>query len=129
MKKFKEQLREAYDKDALRRDKNEGEREKWKLELREKFIRLLNEQNGKTILELGSGVGTDAKYFQDKGFEILATDLSPEMVKMCKKRGLEAQTIDLYEIGELGNKFDGVYSLNVLLHVPNEDIEGVLQNI
>lgn len=126
---FKQQLIKAYDQDAKRRDEAEGKRDHWKLDLREKFVRLLNEENKKTILELGAGAGLDAKYFQDQEFDVLATDLSPEMVKMCQKRGLEAKVVDLYELDTLGKAFDGIYSLNVLLHVPRKDLEKTLKII
>lgn len=126
---FKLQLKKAYDKDAKRRDKAEGKRDQWKLDLREKFANFLQKENKKTILELGSGAGLDAKYFQDKGFEVVATDLSSEMVKMCRKRGLNAKVVDLYNLNSLNTKFDGIYSMNVLLHVPKKDLEKVLNNI
>jgi cyclopropane fatty-acyl-phospholipid synthase-like methyltransferase len=129
MDKFKQQLKDAYDTDAKRRDSAEGKRDQWKLDLRENFVNLLKKENKKTILELGSGAGLDAKYFQDNGFDILATDLSGEMINMCKKRGLNAQVIDLYDLSALNRKFDGIYSLNVLLHVPKKDLKVVLNGI
>lgn len=126
---FKQQLKAAYDKDAHRRDSAEGKREQWKLDVREQFVKFLKKSKKKTILELGSGAGIDAKYFQDKGFFVLATDLSDEMVKMCKKRGLDAKVNDLYNLRSLGSRFDAIFSLNVLLHVPRTDLEQVLKGI
>lgn len=126
---FKQQLKAAYDKDARTRDSAEGKREQWKLDVREQFVKLLKKEQKKTILELGSGAGLDAKYFQDEGFVVLATDLSDEMVKMCKKRGLEAKVNDLYNLRSLGSRFDAIFSLNVLLHVPRTDLEQVLKGI
>jgi len=126
---FKQQLKVAYDKDALRRDSAEGKRDQWKLDLRQQFVELLKKENKNTILELGSGAGLDAKFFQDNGFEIIATDLSDEMVKMCKKRGLDTKVLDLYRLSTLGKTFDAIFSLNVLLHVPKKDLIKVLQGI
>lgn len=114
MDDFKQQLIQEYDKDAQRRDNAEGKRNQWKLDLRQKFVDLLKAANKKSILELGSGAGLDAKFFQDNGFDVLATDLSPEMVKMCQKRGLNAKVVDLYDLQSLDNQFDGIFSLNVL---------------
>ena len=59
---FKQQLKVAYDKDALRRDSAEGKRDQWKLDLRQQFVELLKKENKNTILELGSGAGLDAKF-------------------------------------------------------------------
>lgn len=126
---FKQQLKQAYDKDAQRRDLLEDKRDKWKLDVRQKFAKMLVSEKKKTILELGSGAGIDASFFKDYGFDVLATDLSEEMVKMCQKRGVEAKVVDLYELGTLRRKFDAVFSMNVLLHVPKSDIQEVLDNV
>lgn len=129
MDDFKKQLIIAYDKDAKRRDSAEGKRDQWKLDIRQQFIDLLNNENKKTILELGSGAGLDAKFFQENGFDVLATDLSSEMVKMAKERGIKAKVVDFYNLSKLGKTFDAIFSLNVLLHVPRKDLEHVLENI
>ncbi len=129
MDDFKKQLKIAYDKDAQRRDSAEGKRDQWKLDVRQQFIDLLNRESKKTILELGSGAGLDAKFFQENGFDVLATDLSNEMVKMAKVRGLKAKVVDLYNLSKLGKTFDAIFSLNVLLHVPRKDLGHVLENI
>jgi cyclopropane fatty-acyl-phospholipid synthase-like methyltransferase len=126
---FKDDLRAAYNADAKRRDEGEKTRQSWKVKQRDYFIKLLRENKKTSIMELGSGAGLDAVHFKQKGFEILATDLSPEMVKVCQKRGLEAAEIDLYNISSVGRKFDSIYSMNVLLHVPKKDIRSVLEGI
>ena len=126
---FKNELKLAYDADAQRRDGNEKSREQWKLDIRSKFADLLRSQGSMSILELGSGVGIDAKFFEDAGFDVLATDLSESIVKLCQSRGLDAQVLDLYDIKNLDRKFDGVFSMNVLLHVPRKDLDQVLSSI
>lgn len=126
---FKQQLKQAYDKDAQRRDLLEGQRDQWKLDERQKFADLLKSENKISVLELGSGAGLDAKFFKDCGFDILATDLSSEMIKMCQKRGVNAKEIDLYNLKTLKRTFDGIFSMNVLLHVPKSDIKTVLDGI
>lgn len=126
---FKQQLVVAYDKDVKRRNDAEDKRDQWKLDARRQFVNLLEAENRKIVLELGSGVGLDAKFFQDEGFNVLATDLSKEMVKMCKKRGLKAKVVDLYCLSSLGITFDAIYSMNALLHVPRKDLKSVLENI
>lgn len=129
MNDFKQELKMAYNADAKRRDEADGKRDQWKLDLRQYFVDLLKKENKKTVLELGAGAGLDSLFFKENGFDVLATDLSDEMIKMCQKRGLEATTLDLYDLGKLGRKFDAIFSLNVLLHVPRKDIEKVLEEI
>ncbi len=126
---FKDQLRAAYDADAQRRVNNSSGRDDWKLVARQKFVDLAKHEGKKTILEIGAGVGLDAKYFQDQGLKVLATDLSPKMIQACKELGLQAQVIDIYELDQLNRKFDAIYSLNVLLHVPPQDLEQVLNTV
>jgi len=126
---FKQQLKRAYDKDAKRRDSLSDKRDSWKLDTRQFFVDLLKSGDNKSILELGSGPGLDAKFFKDCGFNVLATDLSSEMIKMCKKRGVNAKIVDLYNLEKLGKNFDAIFSMNVLLHVPKKDIKNVLDGI
>ena len=123
---LKDQLKIAYNADAQRRDDNESTREAWKLSLRKQFANLVKSESIRIVLELGAGVGIDSAYFQSRGLDVLATDLSSEMVERCRKRGLNAKEIDLYDLAALGASFDAVYSLNVLLHVPRNDLEQVL---
>ena len=80
-------------------------------------------------MEFGSGAGHDAKFFQENGFEVLTTDLSDEMVRMCKKRGLDAKIMDMYDLSSLDKNYDGIFSMNVLLHIPRKDLGKVLNNI
>lgn len=124
---IKTQLQKAYDKDAERRDSKEID--KWKADLREKFLKVLKSEEKITLLELGSGTGRDALYFKENGFDVLASDFSEGMIIKCKEKGLNAVTLDLYDLSDLDNKFDAVFSLNVLLHVPRKDLPKVLLEI
>lgn len=126
---FKDQLRAAYDADAQRRADEGGKQSSWKLDVRQKFVDLAKQEGRKTILEIGAGAGANAKYFQDQGFDVLATDLSPKMIEACKALGLKTRVIDIYELDSLDQKFDAIYSLNVLLHVPPQDLKHVLATI
>jgi len=129
MKDFKQELKNAYNADAKRRDSNADTRDQWKLDLRNEFVKLLKDEGKHTLLELGAGAGIDSKFFLDNKLEVLATDLSDEMVKMCQKRGLNAQVLDLYDIDTLATKYDAIFGLNVLLHVPIKDLPTVLRKI
>lgn len=51
------------------------------------------------------------------------------MIKLCIEKGLNAKVIDFYELGKLIEKFDAVFSLNSLLHVPRKDLPKVLKEI
>ncbi|MFA6005717.1 MAG: class I SAM-dependent methyltransferase [Patescibacteria group bacterium] len=129
MSDFKQQLKAAYDLDSKERLALEGVRDEWKSVVRRELALVFRSKNVRNILELGSGVGTDAKFFQDSGFNVLATDFSNGMVKICKEKGLDTMNLDLYDIATLQKKFDAVYTLNTLLHVPKKDLDVVLSDI
>jgi 2-polyprenyl-3-methyl-5-hydroxy-6-metoxy-1,4-benzoquinol methylase len=42
--------------------------------------------NGKTALKVGSGLGDDAEYLSDLGFDVVAFDISPTAIDKSKKR-------------------------------------------
>jgi cyclopropane fatty-acyl-phospholipid synthase-like methyltransferase len=126
---FKDQLRAAYDSDAKRRAGNASKRSDWKLKARQTFADLAKQESKTTILEIGAGAGLDAKFFKDEDFDVLATDLSPNMVEACKELGLNARVLDLYHFDKVKEHFDAIYSINVLLHIPPEDLKTILTAI
>lgn len=125
-KTLKAQLIAAYDADAQRRMDNANSRAAWKVAARKKFANLVKAEGKITVLELGAGAGLDSVYFKGQGLDVLATDISPKMVELCRQNGLNAAALDLYEVGNLHRQFDAIYSLNVLLHVPKDDLHEVL---
>src|SRR3954467_14621848 len=52
-----------------------------------KYIeKVIPQLNGFEMLELNCGTGEDAELFGEKGFNIVATDISSEMLKVTNKR-------------------------------------------
>ena len=124
---LRDTLRETYNKYA-------GERETyamqdWKLELRSKFLSLLQNEQKRTLLEIGAGTGRDSKFFQDQGLDVVCIDLSPAMVELCKQKGLTAYVMDMADIQLPAGSFDAVYSMNSLLHLTKAEFPLVLRNI
>ena len=81
---------------------------------------------GKRVLEIGSGIGSDAVEFARHGAEYVGIDLSAESVAMSQQRfelfGLTGEFhvmdgADTESVATLG-KFDLVYSCGVLHHYP-----------
>jgi SAM-dependent methyltransferase len=60
---------------------------------------------------------------------VTCIDLSPEMVRLCRQKGLNAQVMDVIDLDFSDHSFDAVYALNSLLHVPKNELPTVLQNI
>jgi len=115
-------LRAAYDARASWRDGLT--REPWKLAERQAFRDRLTP--GARLLEIGAGPGHDSTYFQDEGFAVVAADLSPAMVEICRSKGIEAHVMDFLHLDFPDGSFDAVFAMNCLLHVPNADLPTVL---
>lgn len=93
------------------------------------------------ILELNCGTGIDAMWFAKKGCNILATDISPEMVNRAAENTLAFKdkvktiTCDCRTILEVTGKekFDIVFSnfsgLNCLAHAELSDLSNSIKNV
>jgi SAM-dependent methyltransferase len=93
------------------------------------FISLL--PAGGNILEIGSAQGRDARYFAQKGFKVVCTDVIPEALQKLSDEGFETAEFDFRDQpkSEWTNKFDGFFANAVLLHAPPEVLENALTNI
>jgi SAM-dependent methyltransferase len=122
---FRASLVATYDNHAAEREER-GE-DGWRWRLAESFLTRLPERA--RLLEVGAGVGYTACWFADRGVEVVATDLSPAQVELCRAKGLEAYVRDMYELGFADGSFDAVWAMNCLLHVPDADLQEVLIGI
>ena len=86
---------------------------------------------GKRVLEIGCGIGTDTINFARAGAQVTAVDLSVESLKIAERRatvfGLEDRVefrfADAEKLSEFvpPEPFDLVYSFGVIHHTPNPD--------
>lgn len=82
--------------------------------------KIIPELNGYEMLELNHGSGEDAVLFGDKGFNIVATDISGEMLKITEKKAtqfsmqhtISSHYLDLESFNEtlFDKRFDLVFS-------------------
>lgn len=124
---FKEYLRRYYNQEAELR--NKSDKADWKIKIREDFCNLIKQEHKKTLLELGAGAGYDSRFFMNNGLEVTAVDLSSEMVNKCKEKAVEAYELDFYNLSSLNKRFDCIWAMNTLLHVPKADLCEVLNGI
>ncbi len=54
------------------------------------------------ILDVGVGAGCHSLYLKSQGFDVLGIDVSELAVEVCKERGLDAEAVSIYNIGEAG---------------------------
>ena len=125
---FKKNIVKYYDQEAELRN-SKSVKADWKIKVRDDFLTIIKQKNKKTLLELDAGAGYDSQYFTNNGLIVTAIDISKEMVKRCKEKFIEAYELDFYELSTLNRKFDCIWAINTLLHVPKSDLDHVLNEI
>jgi SAM-dependent methyltransferase len=91
------------------------------------FLGLLSP--GSSILELGCGAGNHAAVILAEGFVLRATDGSPEMAAVAASRlGHPVEVMLFDQLDEL-EAYDGVWASACLLHVPRDELAGILSRI
>ena len=84
---------------------------------------------GGSILELGCGAGNHSAEMVAAGFSVRATDGSPEMAELASRR--LGRAVDTMRFDELDahDAYDGVWASACLLHVPRDELIGILVRI
>jgi SAM-dependent methyltransferase len=96
------------------------------------IISLLGDIKGKRLLDLGCGLGESTAYFASLGADVIATDLSPEMVRLAGRlaeyRGnsVLGAVSSADELPFKDESFDIVYCANLLHHV---DVEKTIREV
>ncbi|WP_409250924.1 class I SAM-dependent methyltransferase [Bacillus sp. SCS-153A] len=126
-----QQLKDNFIKsyDAQSYNRNRKVNPEWKDAERETFLGWLREEGKESLLDLGAGPGLDSLFFKQNGIDPLAIDISAQMVKLCSDKGIQAKVMSFDELHFEKRRFDAVWSMNSLLHVPKKDIDGVLKSI
>lgn len=92
-----------------------------------------NASQGKKVLEIGCGLGTDSVSFAKAGADVTAIDLAPDAVKLTQEHlefaGVRGNVMvaDAENLPFRDRAFDIVYSFGVLHHTP--DIEKAVKEI
>lgn len=84
------------------------------------------------VLDIGSGLGREAGYLTNKGFEVVGIDNSDEMVKWAREHYSSANFILMDQTNfHLNNKFNAVYCVGstFLYNYTNEDAIHTIQHI
>jgi SAM-dependent methyltransferase len=84
---------------------------------------------GGSILELGCGAGNHSAQMLSRGFRMRITDGSPEMAEIAARRlNHPVEAMLFHELDERG-AYDGVWASACLLHVPRDELAGILSRI
>lgn len=101
----------------------------WKQDERARFLHILEAAGAHSLLEIGAGHGVSGRYFADAGLDVLCTDLSLELVELCRAAGLRAAVMDFGKLAFAPGTFDAVFGMNCLLHVPQARLGAVLTSV
>ena len=121
---FRHSIATTYDKAAKQREAM-GEAE-WRWPIAERFWAWMQGETRLDLIEIGAGVGVTSRWFADRGARVVATDLSPAQVELCRAKQLTAQVADMYDLPFPDDSFDALWAMNCVHHVPNADFDGVL---
>ncbi|OHX64114.1 class I SAM-dependent methyltransferase [Flammeovirga pacifica] len=78
---------------------------------------------GKSVLELGTGPGTDY-HILEKDYDVVGSDFSEEFLKRLRKRFAEGKFLNLdASTIETDLLFDGIYSNKVFQHLNDDQIK------
>lgn len=72
---------------------------------------------GKKILDAGAGDGLFAKLMEEKGNEVICVELSFELTRCCKEKGLRCINADLYKLPFPDDCFDVIFCRAVIEHL------------
>lgn len=94
--------------------------------LHELFIDIVGEINPKTLLDLGCGRG-DLLEQLSKNIKVKGIDLSSEQIKVCKEKGLDASTTNMYDLDE---KFKAITAtFDVLNYIAKDELNKFVKKV
>ena len=82
---------------------------------------------GDTILDVGCGGGTKARYLAGKGFKIFGIDFSEGMIEIARREVPEAEfaVMDMKDLSHISREFDGVFAQASLLHIQKKEVHSI----
>ena len=99
--------------------------------IKEKLFDLVGDYSGKTILDLGCGIGVFSKDLSNKAQKVVGIDISEKCIEYAKSKNnsdnIDYFTMDINNLNLIKEKFDIVFSDMVFNYI--EDYDKLLLNI
>ena len=80
------------------------------------------------IFEIGSGEGINAKYMQNLGFDVTASDIAKAFIEATKKQGIKTIEFNVLD-DDFPEKYNGIFSWRVFVLFTESDILNTLNKI
>lgn len=98
-------------------------------EVVDEFSKML--PKGAKILDAGCGPGRDAKWFTDKGFDVVGIDLAEKMIEFARKIAPKAtfKIMDFRKLDFPDKSFDAIWFSSSLLSIKKNDAPGALREM
>lgn len=83
---------------------------------------------GALVLDGGCGPGIKSAYLLRRGLRVVGIDFAPRMIEIAREQAPSGdfRVLDLSEIHHLSETFDGIYLQAALLHIPRQEVPGIL---
>lgn len=78
------------------------------------------------VFEIGSGDGSNAKFIQDLGFEVTASDTAQAFIEATQHQGLKTIHFNALE-DDFPEKYFGIFCWRVFVHFTKEDAQKIIQ--
>lgn len=95
-------------------------------ELRASFVDQLVEEGRTSVVEVGSGPGTDAGAFLDAGIDYSGFDLAVGNSRSAQSAGLRIVPGSLFAPPFRRGSFDAGWTMSTLLHVPDDRFDAAM---
>lgn len=81
---------------------------------------------GSKIFEIGSADGENAKYLQDLGYNVIASDIADDFINEINKNILQTIKFNALE-DNFPEKYSGIFCWRVFVHFTKEDAQKVIK--
>ena len=81
----------------------------------------LKKGQGRKVLEVGCAIGAFSKILKEKGFNVVATDISPFIIDKAQKlqKDVKFKILDIEKDVKVNEKYDYIFAFEVLEHLNN----------
>lgn len=98
------------------------------------LLKFLAEHSVDTVLDMTCGTGSQVFYLHEKGYDVVGSDFSPELLNIARKKAAKLAAPINFVDGDMRNiqvgKFDAVITMfNAIGHVSKRDFAKVLNNV